>query len=143
MAELVLNLGMGGGGGGELYLMLHSHQQNVSHIKMDSGESCSYASLIGWSEVAKTALNLFKAELSLNRYWQGPRSVGGWRGGGGCYLYLTLHYYHQNVSCIKMDSGESCFNASLTGRVKDSDHKPQLWKRKNRRSGCCYVQVWV
>ena len=29
-----------------------------------------------------------KAELSLNRYWQGPRSRGGGWGGGGGAIYI-------------------------------------------------------
>ena len=59
-----------------------------------------------------------KAELSLNRYGQGPRSQEVGEEGVGDCLYLTLHYHHQNVSCIKMDSRESCFNASFIGRGK-------------------------
>ena len=67
VAELVLNLGAGG-----LYLTLHSHQQNVSRIKMDSGESCFYASLIGRSEVAKTALNSFNPFTAIMSFENDP-----------------------------------------------------------------------
>ena len=28
-------------------------------------------------------------------------------------IYLSLHYHHQNDSCIKMGSGESHFNVSV------------------------------
>ena len=33
-------------------------------------------------------------------------------------IYLSLHYHHQNDSCIKMGSDESCFNVSLIVRDK-------------------------
>ena len=47
---------------------------------------------------------------------------GGKGGGGGKreIVYLSLHCYHQNDSCIKMGSYERHFNVSLI--VKDS-HK--------------------
>ena len=38
-------------------------------------------------------------------------------GGGEEIIYLSLHCYHQNDSCIKMGSDESHFNISLI--VKD------------------------
>ena len=40
---------------------------------------------------------------------KGGRGYGG--GGGG--IYLSLHYHHQNDSCIKMGSDENHFNVSL------------------------------
>ena len=42
-------------------------------------------------------------------------------------IYLSPHCHHQNDSCIKMGSDESCFNVSLTVRdkVTNSVHKPQ------------------
>ena len=33
-------------------------------------------------------------------------------------IYLSLHFHHQNDSCIKMGSEESHFNVSLTVRDK-------------------------
>ena len=43
--------------------------------------------------------------------------VGEW-GGGGEIIYLSLHCYHQNDSCIKMGSDESQLNVFLTVRDK-------------------------
>ena len=47
--------------------------------------------------------------------------VGGGGGGGGRgergIIYQSLHYHHQNDSCIKVGSDESYFNVSLF--VKD------------------------
>ena len=39
----------------------------------------------------------------------------------GGIIYLPLHCYHQNDSCIKMGSDESHFNVSLI--VRDRSHK--------------------
>ena len=36
------------------------------------------------------------------------------RGGGGRLLYVSLYCHHQNDSRIKMGSGKSHFNVSLT-----------------------------
>ena len=47
-------------------------------------------------------------------------------------IYLPLHCHHQNGFCFKMGSDESHFNVSLI--VRDRVHKPQLLKRKKRRS---------
>ena len=47
-------------------------------------------------------------------------------------IYLPLHCHHQNGFCFKMGSDESHFNVSLI--VRDRVHKPQLLKRKERRS---------
>ena len=38
---------------------------------------------------------------------------GEWRLGKREIIYLSLHCYHQNDSCIKMGSDESHFNASV------------------------------
>ena len=46
-------------------------------------------------------------------------------GGGKERLYLTLHYHHQNDSCIKMGSDESRFNVSLIVRGKVTRQCPQ------------------
>ena len=40
-------------------------------------------------------------------------------------MYLVLHCYHQNDSCIKMGSDESHFNVSLIVRVKVIGQCPQ------------------
>ena len=40
-------------------------------------------------------------------------------------LYLSLHCYHQNDSCIKMGSDESHFNVSLIVRNKVTRQCPQ------------------
>ena len=50
-------------------------------------------------------------------------------GGGGrgriYLLYLSLHCYHQNDSCIKMGSNESRFNVSLNVMGKVTRQSPQ------------------
>ena len=54
-------------------------------------------------------------------------------GGGGEYgclgkseiIYLSLHYHHQNDSCIKMGSDENHFNVSLNVRNKITRQCPQ------------------
>ena len=38
---------------------------------------------------------------------------GEWRWGEREIIYLSLHYHHQNDSCIKMGSSENHFNVSL------------------------------
>ena len=47
-------------------------------------------------------------------------------GGGGKreIIYLSLHCHHQNDSCIKMGSDESCFNVSLIVRDKATEQCP-------------------
>ena len=40
-------------------------------------------------------------------------------------MYLSLHYHHQNDSCIKMGSDESHFNVSLIVRDKVTRQCPQ------------------
>ena len=52
---------------------------------------------------------------------------GVWKDGKSEIIYLSLHCYHQNDSCIKMGSDESHFNVSLIVRdhVKRQVHKPQ------------------
>ena len=65
-------------------------------------------------------------------------------GGGGVWrwrkreiMYLSLHYYHQNDSRIKMGSDESHFNVSLIARDKVTRQCPQTTsslKRKESRS---------
>ena len=53
-------------------------------------------------------------------------------------MYPSLHFHHQNDSCIQMGSDESHFNVSLIAMDKvtvNSVHGPQLLKRKKSRSG--------
>ena len=53
-------------------------------------------------------------------------------------IYLSLHCHHQNDSCIKMGSGESHFNVSLSVRDKVTRQCPQtttFLKKKESRSG--------
>ena len=49
----------------------------------------------------------------------------GYGGGGRGRLYLSLHCYHQNGSCIKMGSDENHFNVSLIVRDKVTRQCPQ------------------
>ena len=60
-------------------------------------------------------------------------------GGGGKreIIYLSLHCYHQNDSCIKMGSDESRFNVSLIVRDKVTRQCPQTttFEEKESRSG--------
>ena len=55
---------------------------------------------------------------------KGGRGYGG--GGRGRLLYLLLHCHHQNTSCVKMGSDESCFNVSLivwdSHKTASTDH---------------------
>ena len=63
---------------------------------------------------------------------------GGGVNGGREIIYLSLHCYHQNDSCIKMGSDESHFNVLLIVRDKVARQCPQsttFLKRKDSRSG--------
>ena len=56
----------------------------------------------------------------------------------GGYIYLSLHYHHQNDSFIKIGSDESHFNVSLIVRDKVTRQCLQtttFLKRKESRSG--------
>ena len=44
---------------------------------------------------------------------------------GETLLYLSLHYHHQNDSCIKMGTDESRFNVSLIVRDKVTRQCPE------------------
>ena len=60
----------------------------------------------------------------------------GEKGGGGVRrknIYLSLHCYHQNDSCIKMDSDESHFNVSLIVRDKVTRQCPQTTTSEEKR----------
>ena len=64
----------------------------------------------------------------------GEKGVGGggvWRLGKREFRYLSLHYHHQNDSCIKMGSDESRFNVSVgsVGQSHKTVHKPQPFRR--------------
>ena len=52
---------------------------------------------------------------------EGDMEVGGERE----ITYLSLHYHHQNDSCIKMGSDESHFNVSLIVRDKVTRQCPR------------------
>ena len=63
---------------------------------------------------------------------------GVWRWGKRESIYLSLHCYHQNDSCIKMGSDESHFNVLLIVKDKVTRPSPQtttFLKRKESRSG--------
>ena len=53
----------------------------------------------------------------------GEKGEGGMEEGEREIIYLSLHFHHQNDSCIKMGSDESHFNVSLI--VRDKVHRPQ------------------
>ena len=48
-------------------------------------------------------------------------------------IYLSLHCHHQNDSCIKMGSNESCFNVSLIVRDKVTRQRPQTTTCEEKR----------
>ena len=50
-------------------------------------------------------------------------------------IYLSLHYHHQNDSCIKMGSDESYFNVSLIVSDTVTRLTTAFLKRKESRSG--------
>ena len=50
---------------------------------------------------------------------------GLWRCGKKEIIYLSLHCYHQNDSCIKMASDESQFNVSLILKDKVTRQCPE------------------
>ena len=54
----------------------------------------------------------------------GEKGVRGW--GKREIIYLSLHYHHQNDSCIKMGSDESHFNFSLIVSDKVTRPCPQI-----------------
>ena len=57
-------------------------------------------------------------------------------GGGGVreIIYLSLHFHHQNDSCIKMGSDESHFNISLIVRHKVTRQCPQTTTFEEKES---------
>ena len=59
---------------------------------------------------------------------KGGKGVQRW--GERKIIYLSLHCHHQNDPCIKMGSGKSHFNVSLS--VRDKVHRPQFLKKKDR-----------
>ena len=62
---------------------------------------------------------------------------GVWRRWKREIIYLSLHCYHQNDSCIKVGSDDSRFNVSLTVREKVTRQCPQTTafiKREESRS---------
>ena len=80
--------------------------------------------------ISLVRLNVLNAELSAKRYRRRTEIPGVWGRGRLC---LTPHCHHQNVSCMKVASGGSHFNASLYCEGQshmDSVHRPQLLKTK-------------
>ena len=55
------------------------------------------------------------------------------KGGKGEVIYLSLHCYHQNDSCIKTGSDESHFNVSLIVRDKGTRQCPQTTTFEKKR----------
>ena len=51
--------------------------------------------------------------------------MGVWRWGKREIIHLSLHYHHQNDSCIKVGSDESHSNVSLIVRDKVTRQCPQ------------------
>ena len=49
---------------------------------------------------------------------RGEGGKGVWRWGKREIIYLSLRCHHQNDSCIKVGSDESCFNVSVIVRDK-------------------------
>ena len=62
--------------------------------------------------------------LNIHKKHKGLLGKGVWRWGRG-RLYQSLHRHHQNDFCIKVGSGESHFNVSLTVRDKVTRRGPQ------------------
>ena len=51
-------------------------------------------------------------------------------GRGREIIYLSLHWHHQNDSCIKMDKDESHFNVSLIASHKTGSTNYNLFEEK-------------
>ena len=67
---------------------------------------------------------VLKLHRNHQAYYVRGEGEGVWRWGKREIIYLSLHYHHQNDSCIKMGSAESHFNVSLIARdTQDSVHK--------------------
>ena len=65
------------------------------------------------------------------------RGEGVWRWGKREIIYLSLHYHHQNDSCIKMGSDESHFNVSLIVKDKVTRQCPQTTTFEERGEPKC------
>ena len=82
--------------------------------------------VIGWNDmVVDTLFALVKPvkhRVVSDEAVAGTEIPGGW---GRGRLYLSLHWHHQNDSCIKMGSDESHFNLSFIVRDKVTRQCPQ------------------
>ena len=63
---------------------------------------------------------------------------GGGSGGGRESIYLSLHCYHQNDSCIKIGSEESRFHVSSIVRDKVTKRCPQTTTQPSQSSRSLY-----
>ena len=74
-----------------------------------------------WEVVFNTlvGLNVYNGELMVAEEVLAGKGLPG--GGEGVGKYLSLHWHHQNDSCIKTGSDESHFNVSSHETVS-SDH---------------------
>ena len=68
-------------------------------------------------------LNVHRNHKAYQGRKEGGKGV--WRWGKRQIIYISLHYHHQNDSCIKMRRDESRFNVSLIVRDKVTRHCPQ------------------
>ena len=81
---------------------------------------------------------LSKVNMVLNVHTETIRLIRDGEKGERESIYLSLHYHHQNDSCIKMGSDESHFNVSLIVWDKVTRQCPQTTtfsERKESRSG--------
>ena len=69
------------------------------------------------------------------------KGVWRWWGGGGLreIIYLSLHFHHQNDTCLKMGSNESHFNVSVgsdgqSHRTVSTNHN--LFEEKGEPKRC-------
>ena len=56
-------------------------------------------------------------------------------------IYLSLHCHHQNDSCIKMGSDESCFNVSSIVRDKVTRQCPQTTSSLKREENQSEIKL--
>ena len=103
-----------------LSVLVYVHRDCVDFRDGDPRTSTSTVTQLLSSDT-KILLHLLNAQLSVRRYWRGPRSRMWVKG----RLYLTLHCHHQNDSCIKMGSEWSHFKVALRSRDKVTKQCPQ------------------
>ena len=71
--------------------------------------------------------------LYVHRYPKGLLGTDEWRWGKREIIYLSLHFHHQNDSCVEMGRGESHFNVSIIVRDKVTRQCPQTTTFSKRR----------